>query len=761
MGNAIRFRKWLGVVLAIIIIFAGVVYALRFNGRIIFPASIVVVCVFFVSGFILFRAGNRRQHKYIKELVQNEQTLQQRERYLAALNNAGSLLLKAGRKVPCQEFINAIGPAYNASRTYLFFNDRDNDGRLLMSQVAEWCADGIKFEIDNPLLQDLSYEENFPRWQKILSRGDIISGRVADFSVAERDILEPQGILSILIVPLFIDNDFIGFIGFDNCVDDQGWGLAEQKYLTTAANLLSQALKRSRAEESLRQEHCRFATVMDSLDIMIFASDMQTHELIFLNKLAKEILGDNIGRPCWQILQKGQTGPCDFCTNHHLLDNDGRPSSPHIRESRNSMTGRWYQCHEQAIVWPDGRLVRLQIATDITQVKQAAIEKLALQEKLMRSRKMEAIGLMAGGVAHDLNNILSGIVGYPDLLLMQVPEDSKLRRPIEEIQKSGHRAAEVVADLLTVARGVAAGREICNLNTLAGEYLNSLECRNLKLLHPNLTCTSELEPDLLNISCSSVHIKKCIMNLMINAAEAISGDGSIIISTENKYVDKPISENCYMEKGEYAVLSLTDTGSGISKEDINCIFEPFYTKKVLGRSGTGLGLAVVWNTVQDHGGGVTVESGDKGTNFELYFPATREGLNEQIKSVRLDELMGHGDEILVIDDEALQQDIATNMLTALGYQVDSVSSGEEAIEYLKKNSVDLLVLDMIMDPGIGGLETYKQVIDLYPGQKAIIASGFSENNDVKNIQKIGAGQFVKKPYTINQIGVAVRQALYE
>ena len=248
---------------------------------------------------------------------------------------------------------------------------------------------------------------------------------------------------------------------------------------------------------------------------------------------------------------------------------------------------------------------------------------------------------------------------------------------------------------------------------------------------------------------------------MINAAEAISGDGSIIISTENQYVDKPISENYYMEKGEYAVFSITDTGSGISKEDINRIFEPFYTKKVLGRSGTGLGLAVVWNTVQDHGGGITVESDDKGTTFKLYFPSTREDLSDQIKNIRLGELMGHGEKILVIDDEALQQDVAVRMLTALGYQVDTVSSGEEAIEYLKKNSVDLLVLDMIMDPGMGGRETYEQVIKLYPGQKAIIASGFSENKDVKNVQKIGAGQFIKKPYTMNRIGSAVRQALHE
>ena len=754
MGNIMRFWQWLSGGIVIVMIFAGVEYSWRFNGSNIFLVLIAMAGVFFVIGYILFR-------DITNNYKQTEQTLQQRERYLAALNNAGALLLGCSLKVPCQEFINVIGPAYRASRTYLFFNHHDNDGRLLMSQVAEWCIEGIKFEIDNPLLQNLLYEKHCPGWQKILSKGDIISSRVADLSNDERTILESQGILSILIVPLFIDNDFIGFIGFDNCVDDQKWGLEAQKYLTTAANLLSQALKRSRAEKSLRQEHRRFVTVMDSLDILICAADMKTHKLIFLNKFGKEILGDNIGRPCWQVLQKGQTGPCDFCTNKQLLGNDGNPSSPYIRESRNSVTGRWYQCHDQAIVWSDGRLVRLEIATDITRIKLAAQEKADIQEELLRSRKMEAIGLMASGVAHDLNNILSGIIGYPDLLLMQLSEGSILREPIEAIQNSGLRAAEVVEDLLTVARGVAASREICNFNILIDEYLNSPECRNLKLLHPNVTCTSKLDVTLLNISCSPVHIKKSIMNLMINAAEAISGEGTIFINTENQYVDSPIFKNYYIDKGEYVVFSLMDTGSGICKEDINRIFEPFYTKKVMGRSGTGLGLTIVWNTVQDHGGGIAVESDGKGTIFKLYFPASRENLNKPIESMQFGELMGHGEKILVIDDEDLQQDIALRMLTSLDYQVDTVSSGEKAIEYLKKNSVDLLVLDMIMAPGMSGLETYEQVIKLYPGQKAIIASGFSQNEDVKNLQKIGAGQFIKKPYTTSRIGMAVQQSLPE
>ncbi|MCK5196232.1 MAG: response regulator [Desulfobulbaceae bacterium] len=170
-------------------------------------------------------------------------------------------------------------------------------------------------------------------------------------------------------------------------------------------------------------------------------------------------------------------------------------------------------------------------------------------------------------------------------------------------------------------------------------------------------------------------------------------------------------------------------------------------------------MAVVWNSVQDHGGGILVASSDKGTTFELYFPATREELAARFQSSRLDELTGNGEKILVIDDESQQRDLAGKMLASLGYQVESVASGEEAIEYLHEHSVDLLVLDMLMDPGINGRKTYEQIIKIHPGQKAIIVSGFSVNAEVKKAQALGAGTFVKKPYTLNQIGLAVQQTL--
>jgi CheY-like chemotaxis protein len=203
------------------------------------------------------------------------------------------------------------------------------------------------------------------------------------------------------------------------------------------------------------------------------------------------------------------------------------------------------------------------------------------------------------------------------------------------------------------------------------------------------------------------------------------------------------------------------------------IFEPFYTKKKMGRSGTGLGMAVVWGTVKDHNGYIDVQSteekarpprlsardGGQGTTFTLYFPITRKKLPEDKSHLAIESYSGNGESILVIDDVEEQRKIASGMLKELGYSVVSVSSGEEAVEYLKTNKVHLLVLDMIMDPGMDGLDTYKKILEMHPGQKAIIASGFSETDRVKEVQSLGAGAYIRKPLLLEKIGLTVKEEL--
>ena len=394
------------------------------------------------------------------------------------------------------------------------------------------------------------------------------------------------------------------------------------------------------------------------------------------------------------------------------------------------------------------------------EVKKKTKKLMRAERKLLHAQKMEAIGTLAGGVAHDLNNILVGLVSYPDLLLRELAEDSHLRGPILTIKESGKKAATIVQDLLTMTRRGVAVREAVNLNKILSEYLKSPEYNKLKSLYHDTEVEIYFEPNLLNILGSSVHLHKTVMNLVSNAAEALSKRGKIIITTQNRYIDRPVRGYDDVQDGDYVVLTVSDNGTGISPEDIERIFEPFYTKKIMGRSGTGLGMAVVWGTVKDHKGYINVESIEgEGTTFTLYFPITRQEMEKDTSSLSIKDYLGNKESILVIDDMEEQRYIAKEILQKLGYSVETADSGEKAINYLKTNSADLLVLDMIMEPGIDGLDTYKEILKLRPGQKAIITSGFSETNRVKKAQKLGAGTYVKKPYLLEKIGIAVKKEL--
>ncbi|MBE0557835.1 MAG: PAS domain S-box protein, partial [Proteobacteria bacterium] len=261
---------------------------------------------------------------------------------------------------------------------------------------------------------------------------------------------------------------------------------------------------------------------------------------------------------------------------------------------------------------------------DITELKRTEEAQRQLEARIKRSEKMEALGTLAGGVAHDLNNILSGIVGYPDLLLLQLPPgENCLRDPIQTIKESGLKATAIVQDLLTLARRGVTSSRIVNMNSIVEEYLRSPEFEKLKAYFPHAEVETRLSPSLMNISGSPVHLVKTVMNLVTNAAEAMPDGGVISIRTEDVYVDRPIRGYDEIREGDYVVLTVADTGIGIAAEDREKIFEPFYTKKVMGRSGTGLGMAVVWGTVKDHNGYINVESASgKGSRLTIYLPAT-------------------------------------------------------------------------------------------------------------------------------------------
>ena len=381
-----------------------------------------------------------------------------------------------------------------------------------------------------------------------------------------------------------------------------------------------------------------------------------------------------------------------------------------------------------------------------------------LRIELVQAQKMEALGTFAGTVAHDLNNVLAGIVGYPDVLLAQLDDDNPLRKPILTIQNAGLKAAAILHDMLTLARRGVKVTEIVDINEVIREYLNSPEYAKLKSFHRDISVETDLDQNLLNVTGSPIHIRKAIMNLVSNAAEAQPDGGQIKISTSHFHFDAKPSDNKANLKGDYSVFEISDKGSGISAEDRDRIFEPFYTKKKMGRSGTGLGMAVVWGTVQDHNGHIEIKSKpNEGTTFTLYFPSTKEAKIKESDPVSVADYLGEGQIILVVDDIREQREMAAQLLKVLNYQPVPVSSGLEALHYLKDHSVDLILLDMIMPPGMDGLELYQKILAKTPNQKALVTSGFAETERVKKALQLGAGAYIKKPYTLETIGLAIKK----
>ncbi len=523
----------------------------------------------------------------------------------------------------------------------------------------------------------------------------------------------------------------------------------EGKVEDRTTKLRQESYKRQQAQEEWEKT---FNAIKDIITIQ----DDSFH-ILRANKAAEKFSGikqeELIGKRCFDLFNEGK--PCEDC--------------PHMRSKKTKVS------HRTEIKLPGTETILLIEATPILNkddsffgivhtAKDITKEKVAA-ERLQRAEKMEALGLMAGGVAHDLNNILSGVINYPELLLLKLEKDSPFRKTVQAIRASGLRAAAVVTDMLTITRGASTVKEPCNLNIIIADFIASAECEHLLGMYKKVELKTDLSDELKFINCSAIYIQKIIMNLLSNGLEACPEGGKVLISTTNILINSSSELQQPDRPGEYVKMIVSDSGQGIDPIDFHHIFEPFYTKKQMSRhSGTGLGLTVVWNSVQDHSGTIFVDSSKQGTIFTLFFPVV-EGKDKQTSKIASDSSLsipeGNGQSVLIIDDEQQQRDIASQILTILNYQCHAVASGEEAVAYMVDHNADLLLLDMIMGKDMNGRQTYEEIIKNHPGQKAIIASGFSDNQEVKRAMALGVGGFVMKPYTTQQLAVLVHQELHE
>jgi len=528
------------------------------------------------------------------------------------------------------------------------------------------------------------------------------------------------------------------------------------------ASLETEMSERKRTQRALEQSEVRyremFANMSNGVAVFRKHPEQDGFVLTDMNKAAEKIVAAKrdtvLGLPLEVIASPYAHLGLDEVL-HRVWQKGGAEHVP-VRRYDGGSKALWLEYFAYKLITDDIVLIFI----DETDKKQAEVEKTRMESQLLRAQKMEAIGMLAGGVAHDLNNILSGIMSYPELLLLDLEDGHPMKSPLEMIQNSGQRAAAIVQDLLTLARRGVAVTETVSLKDIVTEYLESPEFRKLISYHAHIDIKADMGDGSFNVKGSAVHLSKTVMNLTSNAVEAMPDGGAVTISVERVYVDTPVPGYDSIEPGDFIILRVADEGIGISAEDLERIFEPFYTKKVMGRSGTGLGMAVVWGTVKDHQGYIDVKSAvGRGTQFTLYFPEVEESAPATTVGYSSVLPQGNGEMILVIDDVEEQRQIACAMLQRLGYSAEAVASGEEAVAYVQQTQPDLLLLDMIMDPGIDGYETYRRILKYAPGQKALIASGFSESRRARMTQELGAGAYLKKPYNFDQFARAVQKEL--
>ncbi len=373
-----------------------------------------------------------------------------------------------------------------------------------------------------------------------------------------------------------------------------------------------------------------------------------------------------------------------------------------------------------------------------------------LEEQLRQSQKMESLGTLAGGVAHDFNNILGAILGYAGLLRLELKGNEKLTKYLETIERSARRASELTKQLLGFARGGKTAVMSVDFNRVCRETVELTR----KLIEKNVEVSLDLYGDLPAVEGDESQLSQVMMNLALNARDAMPDGGSLRISTSLLAKDMLAGVNIDLERKDYVVVEVADSGHGISKENQSRIFEPFFTTKPKGK-GTGLGLSMVYGIIKNHGGEIEVSSQiDKGTIFRIYIPASSHRAAD--RSTRNDgniEKIISEKTVLIVDDEPEIREMLTDSLSRFGFTVVAVESGEKAVELLRGNtSVDLVVLDMVM-PGIDGRETYFEIKKVRPTMPVFVSTGYSSEGKVQDIMSNGGVGFLHKPFTLDELRI--------
>ena len=514
------------------------------------------------------------------------------------------------------------------------------------------------------------------------------------------------------------------------------------------------------SEAALKATNRFLNNILDSsCAISIMATDLDQN-IDFWNKGAENMFGyraeEVVGREKVTLLYPGPGENNKARQIQDKVRTTREPAAFVVQEMAKDGRLLWIKVHLSPRLDDAGNVTGLLgIGEDITAAKLAEEEKAQLHLQLLQAQKMEAIGTLAGGVAHDFNNLLMGIQGHASLALKALETNRDVAnhiRTIERLVKSGERLTQ---QLLGIVRGGKYEERPTDLNTLI-RYTAEMFGRTRK----ELTIETVLADDLWGAAVDRILIEQALLNLFLNAWQAMPGTGKLTIETANRVLKAEEANPCHRQAGRYVQIRVKDSGAGMDADTREKVFDPFFTTKKKGPlKGTGLGLSSVYGIIQNHRGSITVDSEvDRGSVFTILLPATTEPL--PVKSRRIEELKSGKETIMVVDDEAPVLDVAVQMLECLGYQVIAAAEGKIALDVFGRDhkNIDMVILDMIM-PEMQGREVFHRIQHIHPGCKVLLSSGYSIDGEAEEILNLGALGFIQKPFSLAYLSRKVRAIL--
>ena len=581
------------------------------------------------------------------------------------------------------------------------------------------------------------------RWvqvRRIARIDDDLASSAEEF--AENEVLAREGMRSRLMIPLFAGEQIMGTLNFTSRAR-AAYSLDTIEGLGSILDQLALAIEKHRAYVRLKESEERYRLLFEQGPPAAIAGpdgrfvDVNEGFLRLFGYSREEFLGltsaDLAGDPgkalrAADILARGKAVE----TESPVRRRDGSTFWAHIN------------------VFPVSKDLALGQVTDITERKE-------LERRLRQAQKMEALGTLAGGIAHDFNNIIQAIVGYTSLLKSRIGGEEKAAAELDAIEQASFRAGELTRQLLGFARRGKFEVKPTNLNGVVEKVLSMIR----PTFDRSIEIRTELSGALSSVEGNAGQLEHTLLNLCINARDAMPGGGTLRIETRNETLSEP--EVCGPAKappGEYISLSVSDTGVGIPPGILPRIFEPFYTTKEAGK-GSGMGLAMVYGIVKNHGGWIDARSEPgRGTTFRILLPASRDMPAAPGEAPRPSPPAGGDETILFVDDEEALRSLATATLGSLGYRVLSARNGFDALACYEQNrgEIALVILDLIM-PEMGGVETFRRIRAIDPDARVLVSSGYAGDGRLEVLLAEGAAGFLQKPYRLGTLAAAIRQAL--